>query len=62
MMPRISFTVTQEERLRILAYVRCKRRWRDPAALVRDATFQLMERYPVRNTVLPAAPVGGTAQ
>ena len=61
-MSRISFTVTDSERAEIEKYVLSKRRWRDPAALARDALFQLMERYPARNTVSDKTPVGGTAQ
>ena len=62
---RISFTVTAEERAEIEAYVKSKRRWRDPAALARDAIFQLIERYPARTgkvSISAATLQGGTAQ
>ncbi len=63
--------VTESERAEIEQYVKAKKRWRDPAALARDAIFQLMERYPahkkseevksISNTIIPGTFVGGTA-
>ena len=46
-MSRISFTITDEERAEIERYVKCKKRWRDPAALARDAVWQLILRNPL---------------
>lgn len=45
--PRISLTVTVPEYNYIRAYIRQKRRWRDAAALARDALFQHIHRNPL---------------
>lgn len=46
-MSRISVTITDEERIEIEAYCHAKKRWRDPAALMRDAIWQHIARNPV---------------
>jgi hypothetical protein len=44
---RISFVISGSDYYYVLAYVRQKRRWKDPAALARDALFQHIARNPL---------------
>lgn len=44
---RISFVVTQDELATVKAYCEEKRRWKDPAALARDALWQHIARNPL---------------
>jgi hypothetical protein len=44
---RISFTVTGSDYYLVRAYIREKRRWKDAAALARDALFQHIARNPL---------------
>jgi hypothetical protein len=44
---RISLTLTLEDYEHLRAYLRQKRRWKDPASLARDAIFQLIARNPL---------------
>lgn len=44
---RVSFVLTASDYYYVRAYVREKRRWKDPAALARDALFQHISRNPL---------------
>ncbi len=44
---RISFIISEEELATVKAYCDEKRRWRDPAALARDALWQHISRNPL---------------
>ena len=44
---RISFSLTKGAKREIEDFCKKKKRWKSPSDMVRDATYQLMSRYPI---------------